>query len=140
MFSRSMAMSIPGTILSQLVMQTRASKGCAMAMISMESAMISRLGREKHMPSWFMASPSQTPMAGNSMGVPPLMRTPLLTASARVRRCTCPGMISLKALQTPTRGRSISSRVRPRACIRERCGAFSNPPVIFLLRMAVSFV
>ena len=50
-FRRIMAMSIPGTILSQLGMNTSASKGCAVAMISMESVMTSREVREKRIPS-----------------------------------------------------------------------------------------
>ena len=87
MFRRIMAMSMPGTHLSQLGMKTRASKAWARAMISMESAMNSREGREKRMPSWFMAMPSHTAMAGNSRGVPPAMRTPALTASASLPRC-----------------------------------------------------
>ena len=123
MFRRIMAMSMPGTHLSQLGMKTRASKAWARAMISMESAMNSREGREKRMPSaneyfmpkWFMAMPSHTPMAGSWKGVPPAMRTPALTASASLPRCRWPGTTSLAALTTPTRGRSISSRVRPRA-------------------------
>jgi hypothetical protein len=85
-FNRSMAMSMPGTTLSQLGMSTRASKGWAVAMISMESAMISRLGRDMRMPSWFMANPSQMPMEGNSTGTPPAMRTPSFTARAMVSR------------------------------------------------------
>jgi len=44
--SRSAAMSMPGTTLSQLGMKTRASKAWPMATSSMESAMISREGRE----------------------------------------------------------------------------------------------
>ena len=80
-------MIMPGTILSQLGMNTSPSKGWALAMISTESAMCSREGREKNMPAWFMAMPSHTPMAGNSMGVPPAMRTPAFTASAILSRC-----------------------------------------------------
>ncbi len=135
MFKRSMAMSMPGTLLSQLGMKTKASKGCAQAIISMESAMISREGKEKCIPLWFMAKPSHTAMAGNSMGVPPARRTPDFTASAIRCRWICPGTISLAPLTMPTKGRSISSRVRPRAYKRERCGAFSRPAVIFLLRI-----
>ena len=67
------------------------------------------------MPSWFMAMPSQTAMAGNSMGVPPAMRMPALTASAILSRCMWPGTISLAEFTTPMRGREISSLVRPRA-------------------------
>ena len=50
-FRRIMAMSMPGTILSQLGMKTSASKGWAVAMISMESVMTSREVREKRIPS-----------------------------------------------------------------------------------------
>jgi hypothetical protein len=46
-------------------------------------------------------------------------------------------MISLAALHTPTRGRESSSLVSPVANIRERCGAFSNPWVMSLLRMRI---
>ena len=46
MFSRSAAISMPGVILSQLEMQTRASAQCALTMYSTASAMSSRLGRE----------------------------------------------------------------------------------------------
>ena len=129
-----MAMSMPGTILSQLGMKTRPSKGTAVAEISMESAMSSRLGRLIFIPSWFMASPSHTPMVGNSMGVPPAIRTPSFTARAMMSRCMCPGTISLAELTTPISGRLISSRVIPRAKRRERCGAFSKPLVILWLR------
>ena len=134
--SRSMAMSMPGTTLSQLGIMTRASKGWAVAMISMESAMISRLTREKCMPSWFMAKPSHTPMTGNAMGVPPASRTPALTASAMVLRWICPGTTSLAELTMPISGRSISSRVNPKALSRERWGAFSRLSFIIELRMA----
>ena len=43
-------MSIPGMILSQLGMRTRASKGCPMVMTSTESAMSSRLASEYFIP------------------------------------------------------------------------------------------
>ena len=46
MFSRSAAMSIPGVILSQFEMHTRASAQCAFTMYSTESAMRSREGSE----------------------------------------------------------------------------------------------
>ena len=46
MFSRSAASSMPGVILSQLLMQTSASALCPLTMYSTESAMISRLGSE----------------------------------------------------------------------------------------------
>ena len=46
MFSRSAASSMPGVILSQFEMHTRASAQCAFTMYSTASAMISRLGSE----------------------------------------------------------------------------------------------
>ena len=46
MFRRREAMSMPGVILSQLEMHTRASAQWAETMYSTESAMRSRLGRE----------------------------------------------------------------------------------------------
>ena len=46
MFSRSAAISMPGVILSQLEMQTRASAQCALTMYSTASAISSRLGSE----------------------------------------------------------------------------------------------
>ena len=51
MFRRIMAINMPGTVLSQLGIKTRASKAWARVMISMESAINSREGREKRMPS-----------------------------------------------------------------------------------------
>jgi hypothetical protein len=71
MFSRAAAISMPGMILSQEAISTSPSNGWAMAMISTESAMSSRLGSEYFMPTWFMAIPSQTPMVLKTTGVPP---------------------------------------------------------------------
>ncbi len=79
---RAAAINMPGTILSQLGMKTNASKACASAIVSAESAISSRLAREYFMPTCPMAIPSQTAIAGNSNGVPPARRTPALTASA----------------------------------------------------------
>ncbi|MGJ7024648.1 hypothetical protein GGQ94_000338 [Petrimonas sulfuriphila] len=46
MFSRMAAMSMPGVILSQLLMHTIASTLCALIIYSMESAIRSRDGNE----------------------------------------------------------------------------------------------
>ncbi|KAG1275281.1 hypothetical protein G6F64_014931 [Rhizopus arrhizus] len=62
MFRRSAAISMPGVILSQLLMHTSASAQCALTMYSTASAMISRLGSEYSMPSWPIAMPSSTAM------------------------------------------------------------------------------
>jgi len=79
-------MSIPGTILSQLVTRTSPSKGWAVAMISMESAISSRLAREYFIPACPMAIPSHTPIVGKVTGVPPAIRIPALTSSVIVLR------------------------------------------------------
>ena len=64
-------------------------------MASVESAIKSRVTREYFMPTWPMAMPSHTAMAGNSTGVPPAARMPALTASAILSRFMWPGTISL---------------------------------------------
>ena len=104
MFKRAAAMTIPGTILSQLVTKTRPSRAWALATSSMESAINSRLGRLKRIPGCPMARPSQTPMVPNSAGTPPEDQIPSLTFSATCLRCMCPGISSLKELATPIRG------------------------------------
>ena len=76
------AISIPGTILSQLGISTSASKPCANAIDSIESAISSRDASEYFIPTCPIAIPSHTPIAGNSSGVPPAIRTPAFTASA----------------------------------------------------------
>ena len=129
---RAAAMSRPGTFLSQLGIMTRPSNWWATAMHSVESAMRSRVTREYFMPTWPMAMPSHTAMAGNSIGVPPAMRMPALTASATLSRFMWPGTISLYEHTTPMSGRSNSSRVRPRAYRRLRLGARPTPCVIWL--------
>ena len=86
---------IPGTILSQFGTRTRASKQCAFAIVSTESAMSSLEAREYLIPSCPMAIPSHTPIAGTRIGVPPAILIPALTASAILSRCMCPGTISL---------------------------------------------
>ena len=70
-----------------------------------------REAREYFMPTWPMAMPSHTPMAGIRMGVPPAISTPALTASAILSRFIWPGTISLYAETTPISGRSSSSLV-----------------------------
>ncbi len=139
-FRRIAAISMPGTILSQHGTSTRASKACARAIDSTVSATSSRLGSEKCMPAWFMAMPSQMPMTPNSKGTPPPSRTPALTASTTLSRCMWPGTTSLNELAMPTKGRSISSSVTPRARRSERCGARAAPSLISsLLTIAIAF-
>ena len=86
MLRRAAAISRPGTFLSQLGTITRPSKPWAKTMASVESAIMSRVMREYFMPVWPMAMPSQTAIAGNTMGVPPAMATPSFTASTILSR------------------------------------------------------
>ena len=133
---RTAAIIMPGTILSQHGTSTRASKAWPRAIDSTVSAISSRLGRLKFMPSWFIAMPSQMPIVPNSNGMPPPLRTPALTASTIERRCMWPGTTSLNELAMPTNGRSISASVTPRARSSERCGARATPFLISsLLRL-----
>ncbi len=85
-FRRRAAISMPGTILSQFGMNTMPSKPWAMAIDSQLSAISSRDAREYFMPTWPIAMPSHTPMAGNSTGTPPARRMPSLTACAMLFR------------------------------------------------------
>ena len=92
---RAAAMSRPGTFLSQLGTMTSASKPWAMAMASVLSAMRSRVTSEYFIPTWPMAMPSQTAIAGKTTGMPPAMATPILTASTILSIFMWPGTISL---------------------------------------------
>ncbi len=82
-----------------------------------------------------MAIPSQTAIAGNSIGVPPAERTPAFTASAIFPRWICPGTISLAEFTTPISGRSISFFVSPRAESKERWAERSFPFFMMSLRI-----
>ena len=92
---RTAAITMPGTILSQLGTSTRPSSWWAMSMVSTLSQISSRDARLYFMPTWPMAMPSHTPMAGIRMGVPPAISTPAFTASAILSRFIWPGTISL---------------------------------------------
>ena len=112
-FTLAAAIKRPGTFLSQFGTSTAPSNACAMTIVSTLSAISSRLASEYFIPICPMAMPSQTPMAGTMIGVPPAMRTPALTASVILSRCMCPGTISLCAETTATSGRASSSSVYP---------------------------
>src|SRR3972149_5942472 len=94
----------------------------------MESAMTSRLTREAFIPSWPMATPSDTAMVTNSREVPPPLLTPSLTRSARRSRCTLQGVASFQVLATATKGFRMSSSDIPIARREERLGGRAGPP------------
>ena len=66
--SRAAAINIPGRLLSQPASNTLPSSRSADITVSTESAMISRLTREKCIPSWPIEMPSETEMVPNSSG------------------------------------------------------------------------
>ena len=94
-FILAAAIKSPGTFLSQFGTITRASNWWARAITSVESAISSLLAREYFIPSWPIAIPSHTAMAGNTTGVPPAMATPSFAASTILSRFIWPGTISL---------------------------------------------
>ena len=114
-FKRAAAIKSPGTFLSQLGIITSPSKPCASTIASVESAIKSRVTREYFIPVCPIAIPSQTVMAGNIIGVPPAIATPIFTACAILSRLICPGTISLYEQTTPINGRLCSSSVSPNA-------------------------
>ncbi len=109
MSSLSDAISMPGVILSQLVMHTMASAQWALTMYSTESAMISRLGSEYSMPPWPMAMPSRA------------------TSPPKSFRCTWPGTNWVKELATAMMGLPKSASVMPVARQRPRAPAMLRP-------------
>ena len=79
------------------------------------------------MPTCPIANPSQTAIAGKTIGTPPPSATPCFTASTILSRFMWPGTISFFELTTPINGRPISSSQRPKAFKRARCGAALTP-------------
>ena len=65
------------------------------------------------MPSWPIAMPSVTVMVQNSRGVPPDSLTPCLADCAWRISAMLQGAASFQHEATPTKGRWISSSVRP---------------------------
>ncbi len=95
MFRRIVAINMPGVILSQFGMHTMPSKQWPLTMVSTQSAMSSREGREYFMPPWPIAMPSSTPMVLKMNGTPPASRTIRLTSRPTSFKCAWPGMQSL---------------------------------------------
>ena len=134
MFSRIAAISMPGVILSQLLMHTMASAQCALTMYSTLSAITSRLGSEYSMPSWPMAMPSSTAMVLNSLATPPAASISRATNWPRSFRCTWPGTNWVKELTTATMGLLKSASFMPVARHRARAPAMLRPAVEVLER------
>ena len=127
--SRAAAISIPGRLLSQPASRTDPSSRSADMTVSTESAMISRLTREKCIPSWPIEMPSETEMVPNSKGYPPAACTPSLTALASRSRERLHGVISFQLDATPIWGLSQSSSLMPTARSMPREPVASRPSV-----------
>ena len=137
MLRRAAAIKRPGTFLSQAATSTNPSKGWAIDIASVLSAINSRETSEYFIPVCPMARPSQTAIAGKTMGTPPASATPCFTASTILSRFMWPGTMSFLELTTPIRGLPISASQRPSAFRRERCGAALMPWVNGSLRMMI---
>ncbi|MPN26688.1 hypothetical protein SDC9_174113 [bioreactor metagenome] len=134
MFSRMAAISMPGVILSQLLMHTIASTWCALIMYSIESAIRSRDGSEYNIPSCPMAMPSSTAMVLNSAAKHPSFSISAFTICPISCRCACPGTNWVNEFTTAIMGFPICSSFIPLARHNARAPAISRPDVDLLLR------
>ena len=133
---RIAAISMPGVILSQLLMQTRASAQCAFTMYSTASAINSRDGRLYSMPEWPMAMPSSTAMVLNSLATPPAAAISPATSWPRSLRWTWPGTNWVKELAIAMIGLPKSPSCMPVARHRLRAPAMLRPCVVVRERYA----
>ena len=108
-----MAIRQPGMFLSQPGIATRPSYHWACMTVSIESAMMSRDGSEKLMPSVPIEMPSLTPMVLNRMPTIPAAVTPSRTLAASLSRCMLQVLPSYHMLAMPTCGFSRSAGWRP---------------------------
>src|SRR5665648_514505 len=106
---------MPGRDLSQPASSTAPSRRSACITVSTLSAMMSRLTREKCIPSWPIEIPSDTEMVPNSSGKPPAACTPFLAAVASRSSDRLQGVISFQAPATPIWGLAKSSSPIPTA-------------------------
>ena len=113
MFTRARPIRFPGSPLSQLARKTPASKGVALAWISIILAIISRLAREKLMPSVPWLSPSHMSVQKYRAPWPPAWAAPSRTASTSLSRWPEPGWLSPKVLSMKIWGFARSSGVQP---------------------------
>src|SRR5699024_11478732 len=98
------------------------SKFSALTTDSIESAMISRLGSEKRMPSVPIEIPSETVMVLKINGEAPASLIPRLDARARPSTCILQGVTALQVLATPIIGVSKSSSSKSSALKYARFG------------------
>src|SRR5436189_135460 len=104
-------MSMPGRLLSQPAKVTIPSNRSACIIVSIESAMTSRLTSEARMPSWPIEMPSLTAIVTNSMGKPSAARTPSFARFASRSSGMLHGVTSFQLDATPICGFSQSASV-----------------------------
>src|SRR5665648_1294290 len=129
---------MPGRDLSHPASSTAPSRRSACITISTLSAMVSRLTREKCIPSWPIEMPSETEMVANSSGNPPAACTPFLAALASRSSDRLQGVISFQELATPIWGLAKSSSPIPTARSMPRAAVASRPSVTWRLRGLMS--
>ena len=128
------AISMPGVILSQLLMHTIASALWALTIYSTLSAMRSREGREYSMPSCPMAMPSSMAMVLNSAAKQPSFSTSCLTNCPISCKCVCPGTNWVNEFTIAITGRPRCSGFIPLATHKARAPAMRRPCVLVALR------
>jgi len=129
MFSLIVAISIPGVILSQLLMQIIASALWALIIYSTLSAMMSREGREYNMPSCPIAIPSSIAIVLNSAAKQPNFSISAFTTCPISCRCTCPGTNCVNELTMAIMGLPNCSFFMPSAHHNARAPAIRRPSV-----------
>src|SRR5678815_4819872 len=133
-----MAIIVPGKLLSHPEIPTIASYLCALIIISIESAIISRLTRDTFIPSCPIAIPSETETAVNSLGVHPESFTPAFECCVKSPKWILQGVASLQVEETPTIGFDKSSSFRPIALYNALWGALDGPLTTDLLISSIS--
>ena len=127
--SLAAAISMPGSDLSQPASKTEPSRRSACITVSTESAITSRLTREKCMPSCPIEMPSETEMVPNCIGQPCAWCTPCFAALARRSSERLQGVTSFQLEAIPICGFSQSSSPIPTARSIPRAAARSIPSV-----------
>src|SRR4051794_27571458 len=129
--TRASAISAAGTVLSQPTTQTSASKSCACAISSIESAITSREISDARIPGVPCDWLSETAIVLNGSGTPPASRAPFATCCASSSWLTLHGIVPVHVDTTPTIGSSSRAGSIPsaRKCARApaRSAACASP-------------
>src|SRR3954453_12000609 len=120
-------MSAAGTVLSHPTRQTRASKSCACAISSIESAITSREMSEARIPGVACDWLSETAMVLKTSPTPPAASPPSTTRSASSRWFRLHGIVPVHVEAMPTIGPPRRAGSMPIARKCARAGARSAP-------------